>query len=31
VVFHLQENEFRGEKTLQASVKDLRPAAVGHS
>ena len=29
VVFHLQENEFGGSRTLQASVKDLRPSSVG--
>jgi single-stranded-DNA-specific exonuclease len=25
-LFHLQENEYRGRRTLQASLRDLRPA-----
>ena len=29
VVFQLQENEFRGVTSLQASLKDVRPAGVG--
>jgi single-stranded-DNA-specific exonuclease len=27
VAFHLQENEYRGRRTLQARLKDIRPAA----